>query len=126
MRRVLAPDEPIGEPKRTTPGGLAETLTRITGATSTLDPILTAGFFALLPVDSVLAFDVSGFTVRIVYPFMGLFLLLHLRQIREGFRAMPTVVLIAVAIAVSLPFTFDPRRSFGYTVWAAFTVLFAL
>ena len=126
MSRVLAPDQPIREPKRTTPGRVSETLERITGATRVLDAILIAGFFAALPIDSVLTFDVSGFTVRLVYPFMGLFLLLHLRQLREGFRAMPTVVLIVVAIAVSLPLTFDPKRSVGYTVWALFTILFAL
>lgn len=126
MSRILAPESTIREPKRGPLGVAADALTRAAGTTRVLDAVLIAGFFALLPVDSVATFDVAGFTVRIVYPFMGLFLLLHLRSVRRGFEAMPTVVLIVVAIAVSLPFTFDPKRSLGYTVWALFTILFAL
>jgi hypothetical protein len=126
MSRVLAPQPTLREPKRKPLGVVADALARVTGTARVLDGVLIASFFALLPVDRVATFDVSGFTVRLVYPFMGLFLLLHLRSIRKGFEAMPTVVLIVLAVAVSLPFTFDPKRSLGYTVWALFTILFAL
>lgn len=84
------------------------------------------GFFLTLPVERAVTFDVSTFTVRPVYFFMAAFLALHLGYLREGLRAMPTAVLVAVAVLLSLPTTYSAKLSGGYALWAFFTIAFAL
>lgn len=126
MSRILAPEPTVKDPKRPASGSAGQALARAAGTTRVLDAVLIVAFFVLLPVERVVSFDVAGFTVRPAYLCMGLFLLLHVRAIGAGFRAMPTVALVALAIAVSLPLTFDRKESAGYTLWAAFTIAFAL
>ena len=126
MSRILAPEPSLQDPQRPAHRPATGALARVAGTTRTLDAVLIVAFFALLPVERFVSFDVAGFTVRPAYLCMGLFLLLHLRSLAAGFRAMPTVALIALAIVVSLPLTFDPKESAGYTLWAAFTIGFAL
>jgi O-antigen ligase len=126
MSRTLAPEPGLDQRKRTAIGSVSDGLARMTGAAGLLDAVIVFAFFVVLPVDRVGTFDAAGFTVRPAYPLMGLFLLLHLRSVRSGFRAMPTAALVALAVVVSLPLTFDPKRSIGYAVWAFFTIGFAL
>ncbi len=126
MSRTLTPEPGLDRRKPTALGSVSDALARMTGAARLLDAVVIAALFVVLPMDRVGTFDVADFTVRPAYPLMGLFLLLHLRSVRAGFRAMPTVALVALAIAVSLPLTFDPKRSLRYTVWALFTIGFAL
>jgi O-antigen ligase len=126
MSRTVAPEPTLQDTKRPSPGSATGVLARIAGTTNILDAIVIVAFFVVLPVERVFAFDVAGFTIRPAYACMAVFLLLHLHSIRAGFRAMPTAALIALAVVASLPLTFDPKRSAGYAVWAAFTLAFAL
>jgi O-antigen ligase len=82
-------------------------------------------FFLFLPVERVLVFDVAEFTVRPVYFFMAAIIVLAVRRIPSGVRAMPTAVLALVAVLASLAATYDLRLSLGYTVWAVFVVVFS-
>ena len=84
------------------------------------------GFFLTLPVERAFTVDVLGFTVRPAYVFMAVFLLLSWHELAGGLRAMPTAVLVALAVLVSLVGTFSLRLSLGYTVWAFFVIAFAL
>ena len=87
---------------------------------------VVVGFFVLLPVERVLAFDVAGSTVRPAMFFMGLFLVASLRFIPAGLGAMPTAVLVLAAVAIATAVSYDVVRSLGYAAWAALTIAFAL
>ena len=84
------------------------------------------GLFATLPIERGLTFDVLGFTIRPVFVFMGIFLVAHLRSIPRGVLAMPTALLVIVAVLASLPRTYDPTASLGYAAWAFFVIAFSL
>ena len=96
MSRTLTPEPGLDRRKPTALGSVSDALARMTGAARLLDAVVIAAFFVVLPMDRVGTFDAAGFTVRPAYPLMGLFLLLHLRSVRAGFRAMPTVALVAL------------------------------
>jgi O-Antigen ligase len=126
VSRVLAPEPSISDPRQAASASRANALIRLAGATRAWEAVLVVGFFALLPVERIVTFDVFGFTVRPAFFFMGLFLVTHLGSLRAGVAAMPTALLALAAVVISLPGSFDPKASLGYAAWATFTIAFAL
>jgi O-antigen ligase len=126
MSRILAPEPSISESRPTGARSHVDALVRLAGATTIWEAALVVGFLALLPVERIFTFDALGFTVRPAFFFMGAFLVTHVRALRPGIAAMPTALLALVAVAVSVPGSFDPKASLGYAAWATFTVAFSL
>ncbi len=111
MSRILAPRaQSSQDPRRPAPPHCGRGARRVAGTTRTLDAVLIV---AVLPAS-------AGGARRLLrrrglhrsgpaFFCMGLFLAAPSPVACSGFRAMPTVALIALAIVVSLPLTFDPK-----------------
>jgi O-antigen ligase len=82
------------------------------------------GMFLTLPIERILVLNVAGFTIRPVYPFMGLLILLNARRLPRAGVAGVVGTAVLLAVFVSAMTTESPRLTTGYALWASFTVLF--
>jgi O-antigen ligase len=82
------------------------------------------GLFLTLPIERVMTVDVMGFTLRPVYPFMGLLILLNASRIQRSGVAGLVAAGIALAVVASAVDSLDPKQTAGYAAWGIFTLVF--
>ncbi len=82
------------------------------------------GLFLTLPIERVVTVDVTGFTVRPVYLFMALLIVLNAGEIPRSGVAGLVGAGIALAIGASAVSSLDPRQTAGYAAWGVFTIVF--
>ena len=80
------------------------------------------GLFLALPIERVVTVDVIGFTLRPVYLFMGLLIVLNARRIPRSGVAGLVGAGLALAVGASALTSLDPRQTAGYAAWGTFTI----
>jgi O-antigen ligase len=82
------------------------------------------GLFLTLPIERLMTLDAMGFTLRPVYPFMALLVVLNARSIPRSGVAGVVAVGIALAVAGSAVDSLGPKQTAGYAAWGIFTLVF--
>ena len=91
---------------------------------NTAETVAIWGLFLSLPIERILVADIAGFTVRPVYAFMALLVVLNARMIPRSGVAGLVGVGIALAIGASAITSLSTKQTAGYALWGLFTIVF--